>query len=255
MCVVSNGFRPIERAGVLRRALQYAKPLGVVAMVHAEDASLSANGVLGESEVATRLGLAPVPPSAEIAVVARDLEIVRETGGRLHFSHLTCARSVELVRVAKQHGVAVTCDVTPHHLSLDVSSAEGYSLQARVWPPLRTAADRAALRAGLLDGTIDAIASDHRVVDSLEQEHAFEACTTGLHAYGAWWARVASLGLTPSQLARVTSIGPAQIAGLGERTLGIGAVADVVVVDPAGQNVYATIASGELRSLEGRTVS
>ncbi len=252
--VLSNGFSPLVRGGVLRRALQYARPLGALVMVHPEDPSISTRGLLGEGPTATRLGLLGVPAAAETSIVARDLEVLRSTGGRLHFSHLTCARSVELVREAKKNGLAVTCDVTAHHVSLDDTTANDFSLLARVWPPLRSAADVAGLREGLLDGTIDAIASDHQRVDALDQEHAFEQSAPGVDAYGQFVKRVMALGLPPKRLVELLSTGPAKLAGLGARRLSRDSRADVTIIDPATLSVHATIAAGELRYLQGRTL-
>ncbi len=249
--VLSNGFAPITRAGVLRRALQYSKPFGALLMVHPEDPSISGRGLLGEGATATRLGLLGVPAAAETAVVARDLEVLKGTGGRLHFSHLTCARSVELVRAAKAQGLTVTCDATAHHLTLDDTTANGFSLLARVWPPLRSAADVAALRAGVVDGTIDAIVSDHQRVEPLDLEHPFEQSTPGVDAYGAFMQRVLSLELPAPVLARRLSVRPSELLGWGARSVAVSSVADITVVDPRTKTVHATIVAGELRYLEG----
>jgi len=251
--VLSNGFAPIVRGGVLRRALQYSRPLGSLVMVHPEDPTISARGLLGEGPTATRLGLLGVPAAAETSIVARDLEVLRSTGGRLHFSHLTCARSVELVREAKKQGLTVTCDVTAHHLTLDDTAANDFALLARVWPPLRSAADVAGLRAGLLDGTIDAIASDHQRVDALDLEHAFEESTPGIDAFAGFVKRVLSLQLPQRTLVELISTRPAALAGLGERRLSPDSRAEVTVIDPVKQAVHATITGGELRFLEGST--
>ena len=252
--VLSNGFAPIVRGGVLRRALQYAQALGVLVMVHPEDPTISARGLLGEGPTATRLGLLGVPAAAETSIVARDLEVLRSTGGRLHFSHLTCARSVQLVREAKLQKLAVTCDVTGHHLTLDDTAANDFSLSARVWPPLRSAADVVALREGVKDGAVDAIASDHLRLEALDLEHAFEQSSPGIEAFASLVKRVLSLGLAPTRVAQVLSTVPAKLMGLGDRTLAREARADVTVIDPRTMTVHATIAAGELRFLEGRTL-
>lgn len=227
---LSQGFKPIARTGVLRRALQYAGRQRLL-VVHPEDPSLTGGGVIGEGLTATRLGLPAVPVAAETTVIARDLQVLEETGGRLHFAHLTTARGVELVRDAKARGLNVTADVTPHHLSRDTSAAENYSLDGRVWPPLRSPADVAALKAGLRDGVIDAIACDHVQVDVLDREHAFEACAPGCEAFEHAVPVALGCGLSDWRFVEVLALGPAKILGLPSG-LEVGRAARLTVVDP-----------------------
>ncbi|MFZ5440623.1 MAG: amidohydrolase family protein [Myxococcota bacterium] len=235
---LSQGFKPLARAGVLRRALQYAG--GRLLVLHAEDPSLTGPGVLGEGITATRLGLFAVPASAETAALARDLAIVEETGGRLHFAHLTTAKGVELIRAAKARGLNVTADVTPHHLTRDTRAAENYSLEARVWPPLRGERDVAALRAALADGTIDAVACDHVRVDVLDREHPFEACAPGCEAFTQALPALLSLELTPARLVEVLSLAPAKLLGL---PVGLvpGRRAALTIVDPTSRSVRGVV--------------
>lgn len=237
---LSQGFRPLVKSGVLRRALQYSASSGKLLVLHAEDPSLTGAGVLGEGITATRLGLPSVPGSAEAAVVARDLLILEEIGGRLHFAHLTTARSVELVRQARQHGLQVSADVTPHHLTRDARSAEGYALEARVWPPLRSEADVKSLALGLADGTIDAVACDHVRVDVLDREHPFEACAPGCEAFEQALPAVLGLGLPPLRSVEVLSSGPARLLGL---TCGLlpGLRAALTVFDPKARTVTGVV--------------
>lgn len=237
---LSQGFRPLVKSGVLRRALQYAASRGKLLVLHAEDPSLTAGGVLGEGLTATRLGLPAVPVAAEAAVVARDLLILEETGGRLHFAHLTTARSVELIRAAKQRGLKVSADVTPHHLTLDDRSAEGYALEARVWPPLRSQADVKALATGLAEGTLDAVACDHLRVDVLDREHPFEACAPGCEAFERALPVVLGLGLPPLRVVEVLSSAPARLLGL-ETGLRPGLRAAITVFDPQSRSVTGVI--------------
>jgi dihydroorotase len=244
---LSNGSRPIVRGGLMRRALQYSRPLNIPVMVHAEDPSLSSRGVLGEGFVATWLGLPSVPPSAEVSVVARDLALLEEQGGRLHFSHLTCAGSVRLLRDARARGLAVTADATPHHLTLTDEAARGYAIAARVWPPLRPAGDVAALVAAVRDGTIEAIASDHHRIDPVEREHPFDQCTPGIETLAQAFRRVASLGLEPTQLARLFSTGPAAILNLDGGSLELNTRADLTIVEPGKPRVRYTLIAGEVR--------
>lgn len=242
---LSQGFKPLQKAGVLRRALQYSNRALLV--LHAEDPSLTGAGVIGEGLTATRLGLPSVPVAAETAIIARDLQILEETGGRLHFAHVTTARGVELIRHAKARGLSVSADVTPHHLTRDTSAAEGYSLDARVWPPLRSPSDLAALAAGLVDGTLDAIACDHVKVDVLDREHAFEACAPGCEAFEAAVPAAFSLGLTPARLVEVFASAPARLLGLSA-SLAVGADARLTIIDPKTRSVRG-IVSGRFNTL------
>jgi dihydroorotase len=235
---LSQGFKPLVKSGVLRRALQYSARRLLV--LHAEDPSLTGAGVLGEGLTATRLGLPAVPVAAEAAVVARDLLILEETGGRMHFAHLTTARSVELVRQAKGRGLAVSADVTPHHLTRDARAAEGYALEARVWPPLRSEADVKALREGLADGTLDAVACDHVRVDLLEREHAFEACAPGCEAFEQALPAVLSLELPLSRSIELLSTAPARLLGLRTGLIG-GLPAALTVFDPTARTVVGVV--------------
>jgi dihydroorotase len=244
---LSQGFKPLTRAGVLRRALQYSNRTLLV--LHAEDPSLTGTGVIGEGVTATRLGLPAVPVAAEAAIIARDLQILEETGGRLHFAHVTTARGVELIRHAKAKGLQVSADVTPHHLTRDTTLAEGYSLAARVWPPLRAPSDLAALKAGLLDGTLDAIACDHVKVDVLDREHAFEACAPGCEAFEQAVPVAFSLELPPARLVEVLSSAPARLLGLTASLAG-GSDARLTVLDPRTRSVRGVV-SGRFTTLGG----
>lgn len=235
---LSQGFRPLPKASVLRRALQYSQR--ALLMVHAEDPSLAGQGVIGAGLTATRLGLPSVPVTAETAVIARDLLMLEETGGRLHFSHVTAARSVELIADAKRRGLNVSADVTPHHLTKDARLAENYALDARVWPPLRAESDVLALRAGLADGTIDAIACDHVRVAALDREHPFEACAPGCEAFEQALSAAARCRLSPARLVEVLSTTPARLLGL--RTgLTPGVSAAITVIEPKDWTVRGTV--------------
>ena len=245
---LSDGFTPVSRAGLMRRALQYARPLKAVLMVHAEDRSLSGRGVLGEGFEATRLGLLPVPTSAETAAVARDLALLEETGGRLHFAHLTCATSVRQVRDAQARGLEVTADVAAHHLCLCDEDARGYSPRARVWPPLRSSGERAALREAVASGVIAAVASDHTrpdpTEDLLQRELPFDEQVPGSAALPRVLSTVLGLGLPlPLAIALLTS-GPARVLGLAAGTLGVGARADVLIIDEKAPGAVALFCRG-----------
>lgn len=158
----SDADHPVASAQVLRRALIYARTWDAIVVNHPEDPSLTHGAQMHEGATSARLGMPGAPREAEEVMVARDLLLAERVGARLHVPHLSTARAVELVRDAKARGVRVTCDVTPHHLVLDDTAVAAFQTRFKVTPPLRTPADVAALRAGLQDGTIDAITSDHQ---------------------------------------------------------------------------------------------
>jgi dihydroorotase len=159
----SDDGRPVRSGLLMRNALQYAKGIDALIIVHEEDPYLAAGGMMHEGSVSSVLGLRGIPAAAEEVMLARDLLLLKQTGGRLHIAHISTSGSVEMVRRAKAEGLAVTAEVTPHHLLLTERAVKnlGYSTNTKVNPPLRTESDRQALWEGLLDGTIDAIASDH----------------------------------------------------------------------------------------------
>jgi dihydroorotase len=168
----SDDGKCVQQARLFRMALEYAKAFDAVVAEHAEEASLAEGGQMHEGYHSSVLGLAGVPSAAEEIIVARDLMLAKLTGGRLHLCHLSSGGSVELVRRAKAEGVAVTAEVTPHHLVLIDEDLSGYDTNLKVNPPIRSIEDRDALRSGLADGTIDAVATDHapHAVEDKEQE-------------------------------------------------------------------------------------
>ena len=226
VCFTDDG-RPVMSASLMRRALLYARPLGVPVMAHAEDLTLSARGAMNEGPTAARLGLIPIPRSAEVAMVARDLVLAEEVDGRLHLAHLSCAESVALVREARRRGVRVTCEATPHHFTLTDEAVDGYRTQAKMNPPLRRAEDVAALRAGLADGTIDCIATDHAPHGPLEKEVEFDRAANGVvgleTAVPLALELVRAGALSPARAVALLSDGPARAFGLPGGHLGKGA--------------------------------
>jgi len=165
---ISDDGLPVKNAELMRRALLYAQHYDVAVIQHAQDMDLTAGGVMNEGRWSTRVGLPGIPGAAEDVMVARDLTLLEDTGGRYHVAHLSTARSLEMVRQAKKKGLAATCEVTPHHLLLtdQAVSDRGLSTDTKMNPPLRSQSDREAMLAGLADGTIDCIASDHAPVSS-----------------------------------------------------------------------------------------
>lgn len=178
--VLSDDGHVVPSARVLRNALTYARAFpGLVIAEHCEEPALAEGGLVHEGVMSATLGLAGVPREAEEIIVARDIALARLTGGRIHFCHLSTAGSVGLVRAAKAEGIRITAEVTPHHLSLTDEVLGSYDTSLRINPPLRSAADRDALRAGLADGTIDAVATDHAPHAPEEKEVEFDQAPPG----------------------------------------------------------------------------
>lgn len=236
-CVaVSDDGKSVMNSEVMRRALEYARGFGLVLIQHAEDVHLSANGPAHEGAVSTRIGLRSQPAVAESGMVARDLELVALTGARYHVAHVSCAETVRLVREAKKRGLPVTCEVTPHHISLTDEACAGYDTSTRVNPPLRSEADVAACREALADGTIDVIATDHAPHSSVEKDVEFEQAASGMIGFETALPLcldlVATNVMSPMAVFSRMSTAPAKILGLPGGTLAPGSVADVTVVDP-----------------------
>ena len=235
VCITDDG-RPVMNASLMRRALQYAQLFDVPVMVHEEDLTLSGKGLMTEGSTATRLGLLPIPASAEVAMVARDLVLLEETGGRLHIAHLSCEGSVRLVREAKRRGLRVTAEATPHHFTLEDSAVGAYDTHAKMNPPLRLARDVLAVREALADGTVDAIATDHAPHGPLDKDVEFDRALNGVvgleTAWGLTQALVDAGHLPPLRAVALLSDGPARAFGLRGGHLSVGAPGDVTLVDP-----------------------
>src|SRR4051812_24111050 len=236
-CVaVSDDGRPVMNAELMRRAMEYARTFGLTIVQHCEDLSLSHGGAMNEGIVSTRAGIRAQPASAESAMVARDIELCALTGARYHVAHISSADSVRLVREAKRRGLPITCEVTPHHLTLTDEACAGYDTSTKCNPPLRTTADVEALRAALADGTIDAVATDHAPHSPVEKDVEFEDAAFGMigleTAVPLVLELVRSGMLTPAALVTRLSIAPAAAFGLPGGTLADGAPADVTVIDP-----------------------
>lgn len=249
---LSSGFGPATSAGLLRRAMQYARSLSVPVMVHAEDVSLTGRGLLGEGLTAVRLGIPAVPASAEVAAVATTLSLFADVGGRLHLSHLTCQGSLTHLREAKRAGLHVTADVTPHHLLHSDELADGYSIAARVWPPLRQKADVESLRHAVEEGLIDAIATDHLRPPAAEREPPFDLCAPGRDALATALADVLRAGISPTRAVAALSSGPASVFGLNAGRIVVGASGDLTVFDAKAGQVRYTFVAGQLLHGEGK---
>jgi len=236
-CVAfSQADAPLTDTRVLLRAMQYAATFDFSVWLRPQDSFLAKNGVAHDGEVATRCGLPAIPVCAETIALSTMLALAQETGARLHICRVSSAAGVELIRAAKQQGLPVTCDVSMNHVHLSEMDIGFFDPNCHLMPPLRSLRDRAALRAGLLDGTIDAICSNHAPVDEDAKQLPFaeaEAGATGLELLLPLvlkWAQQEKLTLSGA-LARAT-LQPAQILGLGAGHLSVGAAADVCVFDP-----------------------
>jgi dihydroorotase len=237
-CVAfSQANVPLADSQVLWRALQYASTFGFPVWLRAEDTWLAKGGVAHDGEVATRLGLPGIPSFAETIALGSLLELVRATGARVHVCRLSTAGAVQLMRAAKREGLAVTCDVGIHHLHLCDNDLGYFDSNCRLEPPLRSQRDRDALAAGLQDGTIDCVCSDHTPVDDDGKHVPFaeaEPGATGLELLlplTLKWGEARKLPLAKS-LAKITS-DAARVLGVGSGKLAVGAPADVVLFDPA----------------------
>ena len=234
---VSDDGKPVVSSHIMRTALEYARTFGIPVADHCEDPTLAQGGAMHEGIVSTRLGLKGIPAAAEEIMVARDIILSELTGGHVHLCHMSTRGSVDLIRRAKEKGLRVTAEATPHHFSLTHEACEGYNTNAKMNPPLREAEDRDAIRQALKDGTIDVIASDHAPHHYDAKEREFDDAPNGIlgleTALGVALTELVLPGLlTLPQLVLRMSTQPARIFGLAGGTLTVGAPADVVVFDP-----------------------
>ncbi len=241
-CVaLSDDGKPVASSSLMRRALEYARAFGLPLAVHEEDALLVGKGVMHEGPTATRLGLKGIPGAAEDVMILRDLALLELTGGRLHVQHVSTLGGVRAIREAKKRGLQVTAEATPHHLALtdeDVATS-GYDPDFKMNPPLRSADDVRAVREGLADGTIDAIATDHAPHSAVEKDLEFDAAMNGIvgleTAFPVCLELVRKGDLTERRLIEALTAGPARAFGLAAGTLARGAAADLAVLDPAAE--------------------
>ncbi|HVO29253.1 MAG TPA: dihydroorotase, partial [bacterium] len=235
----SDDGMPVMSAGLYRRAMELARQIGVPVVSHCEDHTLSAGGAMHEGAVSAAMGLAGVPWTSEAVMVARDVLLAEQTGAQLHLAHLSTEASVRIVRDAKRRGVAVTAEATPHHLTLDHERVRGYDTHAKMNPPLRERRDVDALIAGLADGTIDAIATDHAPHGAGDKDCEFSRAANGITGVETALPVVLSLvrdgRLALPRAVELLTSGPARAFGLTAGTLAVGAAADVTVFDPNEQ--------------------
>jgi len=228
--------RAIMNSQVMRRGLEYARTFEVPVVSFAQDESLARGGVMNEGFVSTSLGLKGIPWSAEEVMVIRDIILARMTRWHVHISPVTVAGAVELIRRAKADGIRVTCDTAPHYFTLTETAAAGYNTFAKVSPPLRLERDLEAVRAGLADGTIDAITSSHEPLTIVDKDIEFAAAAFGISGVEtfvplSFTELVTKGGIAPRAYVNLISTKPAAVLGLPGGTLAVGAPADVVVLD------------------------
>ncbi len=237
-CVaVSDDGRPVADSRLLRRAMEYARGLDLPVVCHSEDLRLSAGGCMHEGPLATRLGLDGIPAEAEIIAVERDLALARLSGARVHIAHVSCAGSVAAIARAKDDGVRVSAETAPHYLLLSDQRVGEYDTLAKMNPPLRSEADRKAVRRGLAKGVIDAVATDHAPHSVLEKQVEFDRAAFGVvgleTALGIVLRLVEEGVLELRRALDALTAAPARALGLPGGTLAAGGPADVTVIDPA----------------------
>jgi len=244
VCITDDG-RPVMNAGLLRMALEYAQSFDLPVALHEEELTLSRGGTMNEGIIATRLGLTGIPNAAEDVMIARDLMLAELTGGRVHIQHVATRGGVELIRAAKAKGIRVTAEGSPHHFTLTDEAVGWYNSNAKMNPPLRSAADRDAVRAGVADGTLDVIATDHAPHHYDEKEQAFEDAPNGIvgleTSIGLAYTELVATGLIDlSAMIERMSCAPARAMNLdrahGDRpalgSLREGSAGDVTILDP-----------------------
>ncbi len=233
----SDDGKPIKNMQVLREALKYVNSQNCIIISHSEDSSLASNGVINEGKVSVILGLKGIPDIAESAAIARELEIVRNTNGRYHFAHVSTKRSIELIRQAKKEGLKVTAETAPHYFSLTEDDIKGYESKYKVNPPLRTQEDCEAVIQGLLDGTIDVIATDHAPHTLEQKQSPIQTAPMGIAGFET------ALGVTLTYLVHTKkltlidainklTLAPSKILGLkNQGRIEVGKEANLTVID------------------------
>ncbi|NTV48230.1 MAG: dihydroorotase [Geobacteraceae bacterium] len=236
-CVaVSDDGKPVGNSEMMMRSLQYAAGIGIMVISHAEELELVGEGVMNEGFTSTELGLKGIPRVAEDVATSRETLLAEYVGAPIHIAHVSTKGSVRIIREAKVRGVKVTCETAPHYFTLTDDAVRGYNTNAKMNPPLREAADVAAIKEGLKDGTIDAIATDHAPHHQDEKDVEFNVAMNGI--IGLETSLPLSLKLvqdgvlTLNQLVEAMSLNPSNILGLNRGTLKVGSVADITLIDP-----------------------
>ncbi|HNU71309.1 MAG TPA: dihydroorotase [Thermodesulfobacteriota bacterium] len=233
---LSDDGEPVMNSDLMRRALEYVKHFDLLVISHCEDKTLSAEGVMHEGLVSTRLGLPGIPSAAEDVMVARDVILAEMTGSRLHVAHVSTAGAVDIIRRAKMRGVHVSAEATPHHFTLTDEAVTSFDTNTKVNPPLRSSADREAVRQALLDGTIDCIATDHAPHGTGDKDLEYGRAANGIAGLETAVALTLSglvheAGMSINRAVTLLSTNPARLLGVAGGTLQQGAAADITILD------------------------
>ncbi|WP_114937956.1 dihydroorotase [Mucilaginibacter endophyticus] len=243
----TDGSRPVQDAGLMERALLYAQGFDALVFSYPEDTAIAGKAKVNEGEISTLLGMKGIPSLAEELMVARDLYLAEYTVSRIHFTTISTARSVELIREAKRKGIEVTCDVAAHHLVLTDEALLGFDSLYKVKPPLRTADDVAALIKGLEDGTIDAIVSQHTPHEIEFKDVEFEVAEYGIVGLQTAFSLALKAGLSAELIVEKLSINPREILGVETAVIAEGEKANIIVFDTDAEWEY-TAANNKSKS-------
>jgi dihydroorotase len=239
---LSDDGVPVVRSDVMVAALRYAADFGLPLIAHSEDYALSAGGSVTEGPVSSRTGLVGIPPEAEETMVARDIALLRQAGGKLHVAHVSTAASLAHIRRAKAEGLDVTCETAPHYLLLTAEAVTGYDADAKMNPPLRDEADRQAILSAVADGTVDCVATDHAPHTPAEKDKEFARAPFGVAGLETALRLIYTYLVLPGiisleRMVELMSAGPALRLGLeGRGALAVGARGDVTIFDPAAED-------------------
>lgn len=241
-CVaISDDGEPVKKSDIMRNALEYAKMFDIPVLSHCEDVNLSSNGQMHEGYYSTYYGLKGIPAAAEEIMVARDILLSRLTGAHIHICHVSTKGSIELIKRAKKEGVNITCEVTPHHLTLTDSIVGTYDPDTKVNPPLRSIEDVEAMLEAIKDGVIDCIATDHAPHELESKDCEYEMADFGISGLETAIPVVMSLvkenKLDLNKMVSLFTTNPAQIIGIDKGTLEVGGVADITIIDPELEKV------------------
>ncbi|HPD20202.1 MAG: dihydroorotase [Desulfomonilia bacterium] len=239
---VTDDGKTVADAGIMRRGMEYAATFELPVISHCQDKSLGASGVMNEGSLSSRLGLAGIPSLAEDVVISRDTLLARYTGLPIHITHVSTSSGLEIIRQAKDSGVRVSCDVTPHHLLLTEERVRGYDTNAKMYPPLRREEDRLALIEGIRSGIVDCIATDHAPHARDEKDLDFDLAPFGVIGLQTLLPAIYRLhreyDISFSRLLTCVTINPARILGIEGGSLSPGVRADITLFDPAASWVF-----------------
>jgi dihydroorotase len=234
----SDGHHPVQSAGLLIKALQYLKTFDGVLIQVPDDHSVAPHGLMHEGVVSTRLGLAGKPALAEELIIARDIKLARYAESRIHFTGVSLPKSIEYISRAKQGGIDVTCAVTPQHLYFCDADLEGYDTRLRIDPPLRTASDREALRAAVLDGRVDCVSSHHQPHELDRKACEFAYASPGMTGLETCFGALGAVGVPAERIVELLSLNPRNIFGLPAATVREGSESDLTLFDPDTRYVF-----------------